>query len=132
MLSPWHWCFPVLHATLAHHSFKHYCFNLHNCVVRCRTNVFIFLCWTSTLVEVSYEFGSVCLSVCKISKLACQFFLIFYIRLGIGKVSKTSRPIKMKDSLNGNISQTSWGVMFDFCMWLDRLEEVKCTFEFGF
>ena len=32
---------------------------------------------------------------------------------------KTSRPIRMQDSLNCNISKTSSGMKFDFCTWLN-------------
>ena len=32
---------------------------------------------------------------------------------------KTSRPIRMQDSLNYNNSQTSWDMKLNFCMWLD-------------
>ena len=40
---------------------------------------------------------------------------IWFLRYGL----KTSRPIRMQDSLNCNISQTSWDLNLSFCMWLD-------------
>ena len=35
--------------------------------------------------------------------------------------AKTSRPIRMYDSLNYNISQTSWDMKLNSCMWLEIL-----------
>ena len=39
----------------------------------------------------------------------------WFLRYGL----KTSRPIRMQDSLNCNISQRSWDLNLSFCMWLD-------------
>ena len=38
-------------------------------------------------------------------------------------VFKTSRPIRMQDSLNCNISQTSWDLNLSFCLWLTSIKQ---------
>ena len=54
--------------------------------------------------------------------------MVFYLSTEttcIGKIwflsynPKTSRPIRIQDSLNFGISETSWGMKLNFCMWLD-------------
>ena len=42
-----------------------------------------------------------------------------YCILHISYSSKTSRPIRIQDFLNYNISQMNWGLKVDFCVWLD-------------
>ena len=46
-----------------------------------------------------------------------QIYKIWLLSYG----AKTSRPIRMYDSLNYNISQTSWDMKLNSCMWLEIL-----------
>ena len=40
---------------------------------------------------------------------------------------KTSRPIRMQDSLNCSVLQTIWGMKLNFCTWLDVHRSNKLT-----